>query len=342
MKNLKFGIIAWLIPVMLWLPLNATWAGRQVFEISGQTMGTFYTVKLISGKKESPRFWKTRIDTLLKKVNKKFSMYDPGSELSAFNREPANRRIRLSRDFYAILTTAKELHRMTGGAWDGTLKPLVDLWGFGTQGRADTVPDADEVNRIRAATGFDKITLPGVGAAEKTADVTLDLGSIAKGYGVDAVLELVTASGIPDVLVEIGGELAASGKNKKRQPWTVGINRPDKNLAGRLYKIIRLDNQSIATSGNYRNFFEADGKTYSHIIDPRTGYPTDNGIVSASVIAGSCAFADGLATALMVMDVEQGLDLVNRLENTECLIVRQESGKLVDYPSKGFSRLLPD
>ena len=341
MSHLKLSLTAALIPVLIVSLCSPVMAGRRQYEVSGKTMGTFYSIKFISKKKESPLFWKAKVDTLLKGINKKFSMYDPASELSLFNQKAPHHPISVSADFYAVLRTAKELHTMTGGAWDGTLKPLVDLWGFGTKERADAVPDSDEINRLLAVTGFNRITLQKPMVAVKTSPVTLDFGSIAKGYGVDAVQKLFIASGISNVLVEIGGELSAAGKNRKRQVWTVGIDWPDKSITSRrLFKVLRLRNQSIATSGNYRNFFEADGKTYAHIIDPRTGYPTTNGIISASVVAGSCTFADGLATALMVMDIDEGLGLVNRLENTECLIIQQEQSGLTGHTSKGFDRLL--
>ncbi len=153
----------------------------------------------------------------------------------------------------------------------------------------------------------------------------------------DAIARLFTASGIHDILVEIGGELYASGINKKGKPWSVGISRPAKAFANQgLYKIVRLKNHAIATSGNYRNFFELNNKTFSHIIDPKTGFPVDNKIVSASVIAKNCTFADGLATALMVMDVQKGIGLVNRLEDTECLIIQKKDQTLVSHVSENF------
>jgi len=313
---------------------------RQVM-VTGKTMGTFYTVKFITSKKQPKSVWKKRMDTTLRDVNKKLSMYDPQSELSRFNRLAPDQEIPVSQEFYTLLTQSRTLHRITNGAWDGTLKPLVDLWGFGTTQRGEELPTQADIRMALGRTGFHRIrVLPGRRAA-KTHAVTLDLGSVAKGYGVDALLRLVLSWDIPDVLVEIGGELSARGKNRHGTPWVVGISRPVKSLAGQgLYAAVSLSGNAIATSGNYRNFFEKDGVTYTHIIDPRTGFPVARSIVSASVIARDCAFADGLATALMVLPLDQGLALINGLDQTECLIIEEREGKLVRHPSTGFDKFL--
>ncbi|WP_300458837.1 FAD:protein FMN transferase [Desulfobacula sp.] len=305
--------------------------------LSGKTMGTFYTIKFISRNKESLSLWKRKVDIRLKEINKRLSMYDPKSDLSVFNHHEIEKPIHISADFSAILSTAKKLYQLTDGSWDGTVKPLVDLWGFGTKKATDRVPELDTITLALSKTGFHFIDIHGPHTLLKRQAVTLDLGSIAKGYGVDTIAALFTAGGIHDVLVEIGGELYASGKNKKGDPWSIGISRPDKRYANQtVYKIIRLSNQAIATSGNYRNFFEINGKTFSHIIDPKTGFPVDNHVVSASVISKDCTFADGLATALMVMDVHKGIQLVNRLENTECLIIQDKDQTLVTHTSDNF------
>ena len=230
---------------------------------------------------------------------------------------------------------------MTDGSWDGTVKPLVDLWGFGTKKSIHTIPEADKIALALSKTGFHHIDIKGQQTLLKTADITLDLGSIAKGYGVDALARLFTSSGIHDVLVEIGGELYGSGTNKKGKPWSVGISEPDKQFSNQnLFKIIRLNNHAIATSGNYRNFLEINKKTYSHIIDPKTGFPVDNNIVSASVISKDCTFADGLATALIVMDVQKAIALVNSLEDTECLIIQKKATQFISHTSDNFDRFV--
>ena len=344
MKHFKIILFYFFLSFLIFYSTGTTGLAssfRRQHTISGRTMGTFYTIKFISNKKESPSLWKSKVDVRLKAVNKKLSMYDPESELSVFNRQKISNPVHISSDFYTILLTAKKLYDLTNGSWDGTVKPLVDLWGFGTKKRNNQIPDTDKINLALSKTGFDHILIKKPQIIYKTSDITLDLGSIAKGYGVDAIAALFTSSGIYDVLVEIGGELYASGKNKKRKHWSVGISRPDKQFANQgLYKIIRLNNQALATSGNYRNFFEINKKTFSHIIDPETGFPIDNLIVSASVIAKDCTFADGLATALMVMDVQKGIKLVDRLENTECLIIQKKAGKFISHVSEDFDNFV--
>ena len=171
--------------------------------------------------------------------------------------------------------------------------------------------------------------------------MTLDLASIAKGYGVDQVAEIVRQAGFNNYLVEIGGEIAASGKRRDGKWWRIGINRPRKEANfNDVYKAVDLRNKAFATSGDYRNFFEIEGVRYSHVIDPRTGYPVSNGIVSVSIIAPNCTVADGLATAVMVMGPEKGLNLINHLEDVEGLIIIEKTdGSLYEHPSAGFEFL---
>ncbi len=307
------------------------------YTITGRTMGTFYSIKFISMEKQSSSIWQQRVDIRLKEINAKLSMYNPKSEISLFNRYPANQPFKLSYDFYQVMLESQHLYRITNGSWDGTIKPLVDLWGFGTRKKSDTIPESSKIQKALARTGFHKLIVGDHLLTKKEADITLDLGSIAKGYGVDAIARLFSTTGIKNFLVEIGGELVGSGKNKKGHPWVVGITRPEKKgLSPALYKIISLKNMAIATSGNYRNFFEKEGRIFSHIINPKTGFPVKNQVVSASVIAENCTIADGLATALMVMDVQKGIDLVNGLAKTECLIIQKQGNGFISIKSDQF------
>ncbi|MCG8619233.1 MAG: FAD:protein FMN transferase [Desulfobacterales bacterium] len=314
-------------------------ATKKEILITGKTMGTFYRIKFLTRKDVSQSLWEKKVKIRLKEVNARLSMYQKDSEISRFNRTPENQAFRLSRDFYAVLLQCRDLHDRSQGAWDGTVKPLVDLWGFGTREKTGQLPVDSDIRAALAKTGFARLVLGEKTLTKTVPGITLDLGSIAKGYGVDEIARLFADAGIPDHLVEIGGELAGSGRNKKGKPWTVGITKPKKGaLNPGLYKVVSLDNAAIATSGNYRNFFEYQGKTYSHIINPKTGYPVENKVVSASVIAPDCTRADGLATALMVMDVDAGIALINSLENTECLIVKKDGDRLIPLRSTNFHR----
>jgi thiamine biosynthesis lipoprotein len=314
---------------------------KKEVEFSGKTMGTTYHIKAVAGLFTNTKDLKNQIDRRLDEINESMSTFRKDSEISLFNAyQTVGEKFRISDDFYNVMTVAKTIYEETGGAWDGTVKPLVDLWGFGMSENNHTIPDKSRIAALLSHIGFNNIEIfAGHYLAKKNTAITLDLASIAKGYGVDQVAALIRANGIHDFLVEIGGEVFAAGLRKDGKQWRIGINRPQKNAPiDQVYKVVDLQDKGFATSGDYRNYFEVNQKRFSHIIDPRTGYPVDNGVVSVSIIANTCTFADGLATAVMVLGHEKGLDLVNRLDNTECFIVTQsKDGALIDHYSKGFN-----
>ncbi len=313
---------------------------KRELRLSGQTMGTFYHIKVVAGLFTSGTDLQRQIDNRLADINRSMSTYDPESEISRFNAiRSTSEAFTPSDDFLNVLHVAAELHRLTDGAWDGTLDPLITLWGFGRKGTVDRIPDDDDIDRALAHVGFDRIRLDPSGTIGKIDPaVTLDLASIAKGYGVDEIARLLGDRGFSDFLVEIGGEVYARGRRKDGKPWRVGINRPERGAAfNDVYRAVPLTDRAMATSGDYRIFFRVGDRSYSHILDPQTGQPVTNGVVSATVVAANCTVADGLATALMVMGPEKGVALVDRLASVECLIVvRQPDGTLTDYPSSGF------
>ncbi len=308
--------------------------------LTGQTMGTTYQVKIVTGWFQFGTGLQQEIDRRLAAINRSMSTYDPESEISRFNAlDTADQLFTISDDFFNVLQAAAELHRLTEGAWDGTLDPLVNLWGFGRSGSVNRVPDEMEVREALKRVGFDRIRLHAGGAISKIdAAVTLDLASIAKGYGVDVIARLIGDKGYSNFLVEIGGEVYARGRRRDGSPWLVGINRPDRSAArDDVYRAVPLSDRAMATSGDYRIFFQIDDHFYSHILDPRTGRPVSNGVVSATVVAANCTVADGLATALMVMGPRTGMALVDRLAGVEALVmVRQPDGTFTDHPSSGF------
>lgn len=313
---------------------------KRELQLSGKTMGTTYHIKVVAGLLTSGADIQRQIDTRLAAINKSMSTYDPSSEISRFNAiQSTAESFSPSDDFLTVLRVAATLHRLTDGAWDGTLDPLVNLWGFGRKGAVNQIPNDSEILQALSHVGFDRIRLDPSGRIGKTDPaVTLDLASIAKGYGVDEIARLLGEKGFSDFLVEIGGEVYARGLRKDGKPWRVGINRPDRKATfNDVYRAIPLTNRAMATSGDYRIFIQIADHFYSHIIDPRTGRPVVNGVVSATVVAANCTVADGLATALMVMGPEKGVALVNRQPSVECLIVvRKPDGTLMDYPSSGF------
>ena len=308
--------------------------------LSGKTMGTTYHIKVVAGLFTSAETLQQDIDKRLVAINRSMSTYDPTSEISRFNAiQNTEETFSPSADFQSVLKVAAEVYHLTEGAWDGTLDPLITLWGFGRKGTVNQVPDQADIDKALAHVGFDLIEMDDSGKMRKTdPSVTLDLASIAKGYGVDVVSRLLGEKGFENFLVEIGGEVYARGHRKDGKIWQVGINRPDRKAAFTdVYKALGLTDQAMATSGDYRIFFQVGDRFYSHIIDPRTGWPETSGVVSATVVAANCTVADALATALMVMGPEKGVALVDKLPSVECLIVvRQPDGTFSDHPSKGF------
>jgi thiamine biosynthesis lipoprotein len=309
----------------------------QVSELNGRTMGTRYRVAVVGPAPGAAL--QQRIDGRLDAVNASFSTYRQESEISRFNRlARAGEPFPVSADFVQLMAVATRVFELSGGAWDGTVMPLVDLWGFGPRGTVAEPPETGRVAAALAHVGFAKIEVRGDALVKRDPGVTLDLASIAKGYGVDAVAALLRQEGYTSFLVEIGGEVFASGERRKGRPWRVGINRPRADAApDEVYRVVSLRDGALATSGDYRQGFEKDGVRYSHILDPRNGRPVTNRVVSVSVQAPDCTLADGLATAVMVMGLPDGLALLERLDGVDGLVITQEpDGSLVDHATSGF------
>ena len=329
---------------LLWVFfIFAWWTGTGIAQelfLTGATMGTTYHIKVVTEPDKDGKDLQQRIDQRLKQLNKSMSTFQPDSEISRFNRlQTVDTDFSVSPDFLAVMLAADAVYRLTDGAWDGTVKPLVDLWGFGPSGPISEAPSAQAVATALKNVGFQQIEVSAKGFLKKRlAAVTIDLASIAKGYGVDQVAQLIEGTGFRNYLVEIGGEVYAAGKRKDGRNWRVGINQPLKTAtANAVYRALELQDQALATSGDYRNFEIIGGRAYSHIIDPRSGYPVNHGVVSTSVVAPNCTLADGLATALMVMGPEKGISLLNRLDAVEGLIIVQKAdGSLENFWSRGL------
>jgi len=317
---------------------------KKEVRFSGKTMGTIYHIKAITWFFKDTKGLKDKIEARLDDINRSMSVYRADSEISRFNAQKStDKKIFVSNDFLNVMTVAENIYKLTNGAWDGTIKPLVDLWGFNDPARIKSIPTKDKIKRLLSELGFNQIKiLENKYLKKRNPSISIDLSSIAKGYAVDQIAEIFRIHGIENFLVEIGGEVYASGVKKNGSYWKVGINTPSKDASySHVYKTIYLSSKAVATSGDYRKFIEIDEKRYTHVIDPRTGYPVANGIVSASIVSDTCAFADGLATAVMVLGHEKGLELVGRLDNVECMIVvEKKDGTLVDYLSKGFNVFL--
>ncbi|MBI5895480.1 MAG: FAD:protein FMN transferase, partial [Desulfobacterales bacterium] len=244
--------------LFLWFFLCAC-GGHEEHLLSGKTMGTTYHVKLVAGRSLDLAAVQAKVEACLARVNQSMSTFRPDSEISRFNAlERADEPLAISADFLRVMQAAQEIYLLTAGAWDGSVDPLVNLWGFGKAGPLRQLPAAEAVQRARQAVGFDRIVIDAGGRlSKKRPDVALDLASIAKGYGVDQVAAVLGELGFKDYLVEIGGEVYAAGVRPDGMPWRVGINRPEAAAAlDAVYKVVRLRNQAMATSGDYRNFYQ--------------------------------------------------------------------------------------
>ena len=282
--------------------------GDGVLAFSGSTMGTTYTVKLAQlPDGVSLEQLGERADATLERINALMSTYRQDSEISRFNSSVDTGWQPVSAETGTVIAAALEVSHSTGGAFDITVGPLVDLWGFGPAGERDRLPSAAEIARARQRVGFRKLALRTAPPALRKTDagVHIDLSAIAKGYAVDRLAELLESVGAHDYLVEIGGELRAGGRKPDGAPWRVAIERPDRGGTG-IQRVIALEQAGMATSGDYRNFREIDGERYAHTIDPATGRPVRHTLASVSVVHGSTMYADAMATALMVMGPDHG------------------------------------
>lgn len=296
--------------------------------IEGKTMGTFYSVKYQPEKNTSDRILlQQEIDKRLEQVNDQMSTYRSDSELSRFNAmRKINTPLTVSDATIKVINEARRIAALSDNTLDITAGPLVNLWGFGPDKARNEAPSDALIKERMAWIGLDKLVVEGNQLMKRVPQLYLDLSAIAKGYGVDVVADYLESEGITNYLVEIGGEVRAKGVNVKGEKWRIAIEKPDNDSQMQVQRIITLDNQAVATSGDYKNFFEVDGTHYSHTIDTKTGYPIENDIASLTVIMDSCMSADGFATAFGVLGKEKALALANKLDIAILIISKTETG----------------
>ncbi|MCU4674899.1 FAD:protein FMN transferase [Catenovulum sp. 2E275] len=299
--------------------------------LQGRTMGTTYHLTLVAKPDLlDQQKLQTEIDAILEDVNDKMSTYRPNSELSLFNQNQTTDPIGLSADTSTVIAKAIELGQLTNGALDVTVGPLVNLWGFGPDGRPNRVPDEAQIEAIKTHVGLDKISLEDNLISKADPKVYVDLSSIAKGFGVDKVAQYLESVGINHYLVEIGGEMRLNGKKADGSSWRIAIEKPV-TFDRAVQQVIEPGDAALATSGDYRNYFEQDGVRFSHTIDPITFKPINHKLVSVSVISKDCMTADGMATALNVMGPEKAFDFAKKHDLAVYLVVKSESGFDVKY-----------
>lgn len=318
-------------PRLLFVLLLLSGCGQappEIAELSGGTMGTSYSIKLspappVSRLDELRRSVERRLET----INRQMSTYQDDSDLTRFNLARSTDWQPLPGAVVELVEQANRISRLTDGRYDVTVGPLVNLWGFGNSGSRDRPPSDKEIVTLLAQVGFRNLhSRRNPPALRKmVAELQVDLSSIAKGWAVDQIAELLLAQGFENFLVEIGGELRAQGQKSASEPWRIAIEQPsfDSRIVQRVFE---LHDMAMATSGDYRNFFAADGQVYSHTIDPRTGQPVQDRLASVTVLAENCAEADAWATALMSLGERQAPVLADRLDLKALFIVRTVAG----------------
>lgn len=330
-KNAIYSVIVIALVAMVWW-----WRQRQIavpIQLQGETMATTYHLTYFD---EQQRNFKVAIDSILIQVNQSINTYDPNSEVSRYNRSSS---IKFKLPY--LLPPIKKSHEIfmaTQGAYDPTVMPLVNLWGFGWK-KVDR-PDTSKLDSIRTIIGFEKVQYNQDSLWKLEPRVQLDFGGIGQGYGADVITEFLKSKGITNMLVELGGEGMACGINlQTKKPWQIGILDPNSTREQQFFKAyVALQNKSFTTSGNYFNYRIVDGKKYSHTIDPVTGYPAQRAILSASVFAEDCSTADAWGTALMVMGHEKGIALLKKHPTIEAFLIYTDStGTTQTYSTPGIA-----
>lgn len=311
--------------------------------LKGPIFGTYYQVILATPmRRDEVADIEAGILRELEAVDASMSTYREDSELSAFNRSPIGEWQGLSPELIQVLTISQRVSRSSDGAFDITVGGLVNLWSFGPEARPETVPPEDLLEARLAQIGPDKVELDTEGnRARRLGDVYVDLSAVAKGYGVDRVGDYLESQGVDNFLVDIGGELVLRGhRDGEAEPWRVGVEVPDERRQVAQY-VLALTDLSVATSGDYRNYFEQDGQRYSHTIDPRTGRPVGHALASVTVLHASSALADAWATALSVLGPRAALATARR-EGLAVLTLERDGEGWISRVSPAFAERVGD
>ena len=313
----------------------------ETIHLSGQTMGTTWSVAMLPNLEATDAAaLRKRLQKRLDQINRLMSTYDPQSELSRFNRQISTDWFAISEETAQVIALSLEISRLTDGAFDVSVGPLVELWGFGTTARGEKIPSDDQVRERLAKVGYDQIRLRRTPTAvsKQIPELQIDLSAVAKGYAVDALAEILEQQGIGNYLVEIGGELRISGHRSDGAPWQVAIEKPLEGTR-EVATIFPLTDTALATSGNYRNFYVENGQRYAHTLDPVSGKPTRHKLASVTVLDQTCARADALATALMVLGEEKGRPFCEKNQIAAYFLIHEKAA-LEAYASPAFQLLV--
>jgi thiamine biosynthesis lipoprotein len=325
--------------VQMWRGHQATTVDVRGVSIAGDTMGTTYHVKVVGAAVDAAAQTRLQaaVDATLASVLADMSTYDPESALSKFNHSPSTDPQTVPPALLKVVQTSQAIHTASDGAFDVTVGPLVNVWGFGPDQRG-TPPDDATRDRLRGFVGAEKLSFDAAAGTLRKShpEVYVDLSAIAKGYGVDRVADTVEAAGYTRYMVEIGGEVRTRGLNPSEQPWRIGIERPQ-DEGSSVLQVVQPGDGGMATSGDYRNFIEVAGKRFSHTIDPRTGAPIDHGLASVTVFHARCAEADAWATALNVLGPVAGPAMAEKQGLAALFLVRKGDGGFETVETPGFA-----
>ncbi|ABV35306.1 ApbE-like lipoprotein [Shewanella sediminis HAW-EB3] len=307
---MKLLMMTWLLFLLL---MSQAWAHINIEQITGNTMGTSYTVQLrLQDSLVTKQQVKALVEQELERVNSTLSVYREDSEISVFNLNDADSPIPVSERLWDVLQISKSVSAQTYGALDVTLGPVIEFWGFGVKPRDLQHKDRGQLELARSKTGMDGFTLDSGSVTKVIRGLNINPSAVAKGYGVDRVAKVLDGAGVLNYLVEIGGEVRTRGVGVRGREWRVAVTRPQR-FSLEIQQLITLKGMSMATSGSYVNFIQSDDRQLSHIIDPVTGMPVESNLVSATVLHRQCAVADGYATAMMILNVEQSIQIANEL-----------------------------
>lgn len=309
--------------------------------IRGTTMGTYFAVTYIPGDNTpAENDVRQRIEKRFANINKCMSTFDESSELSKFNRfRRTDTPFPVSAELLKVIKEAIRLNKFTNGALDVTVGPLVNLWGFGPDGRPNKIPSAKAVREAKERCGIHNLVVKDGALIKKTPELYVDLSAIAKGFGVDAIAQLLESLDIKRYLIDVGGEVRGNGAGTRGGPWRVAVERPVPEGDAAMDRVIHLVDTSVATSGDYRNYYEENGRRYSHTIDPTTGRPIRHNLASVTVMDESCMTADGLATGLDVMGPKKAQALAEK-HNLPIVLIVKEGNTFREIPSTAWKKVM--
>jgi FAD:protein FMN transferase len=329
-KKIVLPIITVICSLILTMTLTCSRKSQlETIAFSGATMGSTFSIKIVDSKKRSSDYkesLKADINNVLSRVNMQMSTYLKESEISQFNSYTGTDWFGISEDLAKVLQKSVQVSQESGGAFDITIGPIVNLWGFGPEGTWERVPTPEEIESRLKIIGYKHLTTRSnpPAAKKELPGIYCDIGAIAPGFGVDQVAELFESKKIVNYMVEIGGEIRTAGTNAEYKPWRIGISTPDDKNG--IEKVILLSNSSVSTSGDYRSYFEKDGVRYSHTMDPNTGKPITHKLASITVICKKCMDADAYATAIDVLGPEKGYEFAVKHKLPIFMLVKTADG----------------